>query len=143
MGYNDLLDSVKVKDLGLKEPIAVDPETTLGEVSGILLRERLNGVPVVEGDRLIGLVTETDILHAGGPSDQVTARDAMVRDPSTVTGDLPVSETLERMAALGVGRLPVVADDDPHRLIAMFRREDAINACLLYTSPSPRDRTRS
>jgi Trk K+ transport system NAD-binding subunit len=32
------------------------------------------------------------------------------------------------MAALGVGRLPVVAEDDPHRLVAMFRREDAINA---------------
>jgi Trk K+ transport system NAD-binding subunit len=52
----------------------------------------------------------------------------MTRDPATVTGDFRVSETLERMAALGVGRLPVVAEDDPHRLVAMFRREDAINA---------------
>ncbi len=32
------------------------------------------------------------------------------------------------MAALGVGRLPVVADDDPQRLEGMFRREDAVSA---------------
>ncbi len=128
MSHVDLLDTVRVRDLGLLPPVTVPPDMTLGEVRGILQRERLHGVPVVDGDRLVGLVTETDILRAGGPSDQVTAGDAMMRDPATVTGDMPVSETLERMAALGVGRLPVVADDDPHRLVAMFRREDAINA---------------
>jgi len=128
MSHVDLLDTVRVRDLGLLAPVTVPPSATLGEVRGILHRERLHGVPVVDHDRLVGLVTETDILRAGGPSDQVTAGDAMIRDPATVTGDMPVSEVLERMAALGVGRLPVVAADDPHRLIAMFRREDAINA---------------
>jgi CIC family chloride channel protein len=124
----DLLDTVTVGHLGLRAPVAVSPEATLGEVRGVLSRERLHGVPVVEGDRLVGVVTESDILRAGGPSDQVSAKDAMTPDPVTVTGQLPVSETLERMAALGVGRLPVVAENDPHRLVAMFRREDAIAA---------------
>jgi K+/H+ antiporter YhaU regulatory subunit KhtT len=32
------------------------------------------------------------------------------------------------MAALGVGRLPVVAEDDPDKLMGMFRREDAVRA---------------
>jgi Trk K+ transport system NAD-binding subunit len=32
------------------------------------------------------------------------------------------------MASIGVGRVPVVADDDPTRLVAMFRREDAVKA---------------
>lgn len=138
MHHVDLLDTVLVRDLGLKAPVTVPPEMTLGEIRGILHRERLNGVPVVEDGRLLGLVTETDILRAGGPSDQVTARDAMTRDPVTVTGAFPVSETLERMAALGVGRLPVVAEDDPERLVAMFRREDAINAYHLALGSSAR-----
>jgi CIC family chloride channel protein len=128
MSHVDLLDTVRVRDLGLLAPLTVSRDATLGEVRGILQRERLHGVPVVDRGRLVGLVTETDILRAGGPSDQVTAGDAMTRDPATVTGDMPVSEVLERMAALGVGRLPVVAEDDPTRLLAMFRREDAINA---------------
>jgi Trk K+ transport system NAD-binding subunit len=32
------------------------------------------------------------------------------------------------MAALGVGRVPIVAEDDPQRLVAVFRREDAVTA---------------
>jgi Trk K+ transport system NAD-binding subunit len=39
-----------------------------------------------------------------------------------------VSEVLERMASLGIGRLPVVADNDPTRLVGLFRREDAVRA---------------
>jgi len=138
MSHVDLLDTVRVRDLGLVAPVTVPPSATLGEVRGILQRERLHGVPVVEADRLVGLVTETDILRAGGPSDQVTAGDAMTRNPATVTGEYPVSETLERMAALGVGRLPVVAEDDPHQLVAMFRREDAINAYHLALGAAAR-----
>jgi K+/H+ antiporter YhaU regulatory subunit KhtT len=32
------------------------------------------------------------------------------------------------MAALGIGRMPVVADNDPERLVGMFRREDAVRS---------------
>ncbi len=140
MDQVDLLDTVKVGDLGLPPPVTVTPDATLGEVKGVLNRERLHGVPVVDGDRLLGVVTESDILRAGGPSDQVLARDAMTPDPVTVTPDLPVSETLERMSTLGVGRLPVVDPDDPGRLLAMFRREDAIAAYHLALGAAARKR---
>jgi K+/H+ antiporter YhaU regulatory subunit KhtT len=83
---------------------------------------------VVEDDQLVGIITVTDILRAGGASDQVTAGDAMTPDPTTVTPSTPVSLALERMAALGVGRLPVVSDRDPLELVGMFRREDAVGA---------------
>lgn len=128
MDHVDLLDTIKVGDLGLRPVVTVAADATLGEVRGELNRQRLNGLPVVEGDRLVGVVTASDIMRAGGPSDQVVARDAMTPDPVTVTRSIPVSETLERMAALGVGRVPVVAEDDPKHLVGMFRREDAIAA---------------
>lgn len=124
----DVLETVKVGDLTLGPPVTVGPDDTLGEVTGTLQRHRLHGVPVVDDHRLVGVITEYDILRAGGPSDQATAEDAMTPDPVTVTGELSVSETLERMAALGVGGLPVVAASDPHRLVAMFSREDAVAA---------------
>ncbi len=125
----DLLDTVRVRDLGLGTPVTIPPDATLGEVRGILQRRRLHGAPVVDAKgRLLGIIAESDILRAGGPSDQVRARDAMTPNPATVTEDMPISEVLERMAVLGVGRLPVVAGDDPERLLGVFRREDAINA---------------
>jgi len=52
----------------------------------------------------------------------------MTPRPVTVVPSTPVSRALERMAALGVGRLPVVDEDDPQKLVGMFRREDAVRA---------------
>ena len=124
----DLLDTVLVRDTMGGETVSVPPEASLGEVQGVMQRHRVLGLPVVSGDELVGVITETDIIRAGGPSDQVTAGDAMTPNPATVTPLTPVSEALERMAALGVGRLPVVDDDRPSRLLEVFERDDVVNA---------------
>ncbi|VAW06444.1 hypothetical protein MNBD_ACTINO01-2416, partial [hydrothermal vent metagenome] len=118
----DLLSTITIDQLGLQPPVVVHMSDSLTEVVGVLRRNRLNGVAVVDDDdRLIGVVSDSDINLLGGPSDQLTAADAMTPDPVTVTGDLPVSQALERMAVLGVGRLPVTDRSDPTRIEAMFR----------------------
>lgn len=127
-GVTDLLDTVRVGEVVAPGTVTVDPETSLGEVQTILIHRHLRGAPVVEDGRLVGIVAESDIVRAGGPSDQVTAGDVMTPNPAVVNPDTRVSEALERMAALGVGRLPVVAAGDPAHLIGMFRREDVIAA---------------
>ena len=135
----DLLATVTVRDLELEPPITVAPSDTLATVQGVLRRNRLNGAAVVDSnDRLVGIVADSDITRLGGASDQLTAADAMTRDPATVSVDLHVSEALERMAVLGVGRLPVVHRDHPHKIEAMFRREDAIAAYHLALGTAAR-----
>jgi len=125
---SDLLDTVSVGDVIHTVTVTIDPDMTLGVAQGVLQRNRLHGVPVIAGDSLVGLLAESDILRAGGPSDQVRAADAMTPNPVTVVPSTPVSEALERMATLGVGRLPVVKADDPSHLVGIFRREDVISA---------------
>ncbi len=127
-GDIDVLDTVAVGEVMSPAPMVLDPAATTGEVQGHLDRTRHHGLPVVRDGRLVGIVTVTDVLRTGGPSDQVTAGDAMTPRPVTVTPDAPVSLALERMAALGVGRLPVVDGDASHRLLGLFRREDAVRA---------------
>lgn len=135
----DLLTTVTIGDLNLRPPITVTPSDTLAEVEGVLRRNRLNGVAVVDDDgRLVGIVSDSDINRLGGASDQLTAADAMTPDPATIPTDLPVSQALERMAALGVGRLPVVDRSDPDKIEAMFRREDAIAAYHLALGSAAR-----
>ena len=124
----DVLDTVQVSAVMSASPLLIDPDATLGEVQGHLDRSRHHGLPVVGGGRLLGVITVTDILRAGGPSDQVLARHAMTPDPVTVTPESPVSLAMERMAALGVGRLPVVDPNDADRVLGVFRREDAVRA---------------
>ncbi|NIQ56498.1 MAG: CBS domain-containing protein, partial [Gemmatimonadetes bacterium] len=46
----------------------------------------------------------------------------------TVGTGTRVSQALERMAVLGVGRLPVVSEEHAGRLVGVFRREDAVRA---------------
>ncbi len=127
-GDVDVLDTVSVGEVMSPAPMLIDPRATTGEVQGHLDRTRHHGLPVVRDGRLVGIVTITDILRTGGPSDQVSAGEAMTPNPVTVTPDAPVSRALERMAALGVGRLPVVDGDASHRLLGLFRREDAVRA---------------
>ncbi len=52
----------------------------------------------------------------------------MTRNPITVTPELPVSAALARMASFGLGRLPVVDDANPTKVIGMFRRESVVRA---------------
>ena len=107
----------------------IGAEATTAEAQGVLDRSRSHGVAVVdEHGSLIGILAITDIIRAGGPSDQTLVRDAMTPSPVTVTTRTRVSDALERMAALGVGRLPVADADEPSRLVGMFRREDAVRA---------------
>ena len=127
-GVTDLLDTISVGEVIPTETPTVTPTTTLAEIETILQRGRLHGIPVVDQDRLVGLVAESDIVRAGGPSEHKTAADAMTSALATVNPETKVSDALERMAALRVGRLPVVDGKDPERLLGVFRRADVIAA---------------
>ena len=125
-GEVDLLDTVLVSDV-ISRGLTVRGWTSVGDTERILDRHRSHGAAVLDrDDRLVGVVTITDLSRAGSPADAVTS--VMTPRPSTIGPTMPVSAALERMAVLGVGRLPVVDEADPQHLIGMFRREDAVQA---------------
>lgn len=63
--YHDyLLDTIKVESIMTPDPRTVSPETSLKEAAGIILEMKVGGLPVVEGDRLVGIITETDLLNS-------------------------------------------------------------------------------
>ncbi len=120
----DMLETVTVGQV-MSQQETVAPDTALEETRRILEEHGHHGTAVVEGDRLVGIISMRDILRAG---DAATVGEVMTRRPVTVIENTPVSEALERMAALGVSRLPVVSANDPEKLVGMFRRGDAVNA---------------
>jgi CIC family chloride channel protein len=125
-GEVDLLDTVDVGSVMVTAPQVCAAADTLAEVEDRLHRTRSHGLPVVDGANLVGIITMSDLARAD--HNQLTVADAMTQRPATVVPSTPVSTALERMAVLGVGRLPVVAEDEPARLVGMFRREDAVRA---------------
>jgi CIC family chloride channel protein len=125
----DLLDTVKVGDVMSRNPLTVPLAMPVVEVQEILDRGRRHGAAVLdEADRLAGIVSINDVLRAEGSRETMSVAEVMTRRPVTVSPNTPVSMALERMAALGVGRLPVVSPEDATRLVGMFRREDAVRA---------------
>lgn len=127
-GSIDLLDAVDVGRVMAPVRQKVDADTPVEEIDRLMRVHRSHGLPVVDADgSLIGIVTISDLARGGGGANR-TAADVMTPRPVTVTPGTPVSRALERMAALGVGRLPVVDEGDPYKLIGMFRREEAVRA---------------
>ena len=127
-GDVDILDTVEVGTVMARTPMLADPNDTLQKTAERLDEHRSHGAPVVERDVLIGIVTVTDIRRSSGDFEVTPVREVMTPRPVTVTPSTPVSRALERMAALGVGRLPVVAEDDPETVVGMFGREQAVRA---------------
>jgi len=63
--YRDfLLDTVRIESVMTPNPGTVTPDTSLKEVAGVMLEMKVGGLPVVDGERLVGIITETDLLNA-------------------------------------------------------------------------------
>ncbi len=62
--YGGLLDRTEVKTAMSKKPITVRPVTTVEAAAQILLKQKIGGLPVVEMNRLVGVITTSDILQA-------------------------------------------------------------------------------
>jgi CIC family chloride channel protein len=124
----DLLDTIAVGDVMNTETTWARADMTLAEADQLMHSQRHHGLPVVGSRGLVGVVTVTDILRASEEPERLRVSDVMTPRPVTVSPATPVSEALERMAVLGVGRLPVVSDDDATQLVGVFRREEAVRA---------------
>lgn len=59
-----LLDRIQVGGIMTPHPITVNPETPLKEAAAIILEKKIGGLPVVDGEELAGMITETDLIKA-------------------------------------------------------------------------------
>jgi CIC family chloride channel protein len=90
-----------------------------------------HGLMVVdESGRLVGIVTLQDMARVLGESglEGKTVGDIMTRDLLKVTRDTPISEALRLIGRRDIGRLPVVAEDDPQVLVGVLRRRDILRS---------------
>ena len=59
---HDALEKVMVQEIMTKQVITVAPDTSIADAARIFLERRIGGLPVVQGSRLVGIITKTDIL---------------------------------------------------------------------------------
>jgi CBS domain-containing protein len=139
--------TMKVSDVMTENVFAVTADTPLKEVATRMLEYGISGMPVVDGDRVLGVVSETDILfkeraapHRQGLVDWIvhygedppqaklnarTAGEAMTTPAVTVASGRSVADAAELMLELRIDRLPVV---DSGRLVGIVTRTDLVRA---------------
>jgi CBS domain-containing protein len=116
----------KVQDVMTARPRAVTPQTPLSEVAEVMATDDVGVVPVVEGDRLVGIVTDRDIvvraIAQGKDPRGMPAADVSSRELVTVNPDDDLSDALKLMAQYQVRRLAVTAEDE--RLVGVVSQAD-------------------
>ena len=102
---------MKIKDVMTPDVSFVSPDTPVAEIARRMRDKDIGVVPVTENDRMIGMVTDRDIVVrcvASGSVEGATARTAMSPRVLYCYEDQSVNEILENMAEQQVRRMPVV-----------------------------------
>jgi len=103
-----------VKDAMTADVKTAAPSQSLTDVARLMKQEDVGSVPVVDGERLIGVVTDRDIvvrgIADGSDPHAIKAGDIASRDVVTVRPDDDLDAALRLMAQHQVRRLPVVDD---------------------------------
>ena len=115
---------LKVKDIMTVSPVYVAPDTSLHEIVGIMKTHNYRQLPVMDGSKLVGIITDRDIrlvmnspivLHDRQEDitllHSVTAESCMTANPISVTSDTPAYRAAEMLSIYKFGAMPVVDDD--------------------------------
>ena len=109
-----------INDVMTKGVQTVHPEQTIGDAASRMAAADIGSLPVAENDRLIGMITDRDIVLravALNLDPRTPVRDVMSEQVKYCFDDADVASVAENMADLGVRRLPVV--DQDKRLVGM------------------------
>ena len=121
-----------------RDPVTVSPEDSFRHAMTLIRQKGVRHLPVVEEDRLVGIVTDRDIRQTS-PSpatsleihelhyllEKVRIREIMTRKVYTVTPDTPVEEAARLMLEHRIGGLPVLQEG---RLVGILTETDLLKA---------------
>jgi acetoin utilization protein AcuB len=61
---SNMLSMLPVRQLMTKNPITIAPTASLIDAARLMLKHKISALPVLEGDKLVGIITESDIFRA-------------------------------------------------------------------------------
>lgn len=102
----------------------VTPATTAAEAAALLRRHRIHHLPVMEGDRVVGVVTDRDLRSA---ADEVRVSAIMSRPVVVVSPRTAIDKAARLLFERKIGCLPVIEDG---RLIGILTQTDAVSALV-------------
>lgn len=126
----ELAYELKVVDAMTKEVVAVKPDILIGELRNIFRNNRISGVPVVEKERLVGIISLEDFIKYLAEGEiNVSVGEKMTKEVETLYSDEPLISAVEKFDLFGFGRFPVIERDN-RKLVGIITKGDVIKALL-------------
>ena len=128
----DVLETLTVEEVMQPGGDVLHESDALDQADEYFTRTHHHGLPVVDAaGHLVGVLTVQDVDRAHGDAaltEGVTVGDACSRDLLTAFPDETLDVALRRMSTRDIGRLPVVAREDPRRVLGVIGRVDLVRA---------------
>lgn len=149
-------------DIMTSNVVTITPDTPVVEIARLLLGKRISAVPVIDNGRLVGIVSEGDLLRQvepGAPrqpkwlelffsrdtlaaeyihSHARTARQIMTREVTSVMEDTALADIVDLLEAKRIKRVPVV--DISGRVVGIVSRANLLQALVARAkTPAPPD----
>jgi CBS domain-containing protein len=151
------MSELTARDIMTADPVTVGPEMTVTEAARLMSDRRIGALPVVEKGRMVGLVTEGDLImqdvkvhfptylsllggyvFAPGASDRfetslrkavaATVSDVMTREPISVTPEALVTDVATLLVERDIARVPVMDGDT---VIGIISKSDIVRSLVL------------
>jgi CBS domain-containing protein len=106
---------MKVSEVMTRGVQTIRPDQSAQQAASFMLDADTGSIPVADGDRLIGMITDRDIAVRGvakGHGPETPVRELMTDDLVIVRIDDDVEDVASRMSEAQVRRLPVIDEDD-------------------------------
>jgi acetoin utilization protein AcuB len=127
---------MRIKDVMTKNPFTVDSETLVLDAQKIMHENNIRRLPVVDKGKLVGIVTQHDLLQAA-PSpatslsiyelnyllSKMKVKELMTKNPVTVSPDTPFEEALRLGQEKKIGSFPVM---DNGKLVGITTESDIV-----------------
>jgi CBS domain-containing protein len=132
----DPLDTARVGEIMDRNVVTIPATMTVADLSAAIGKgdpqlARRQGTPIVNAaGQLVGIITRSDVLRAMETPDglALSVMQAGSRDPLVAFPDESLRAAVDRMLRAGVGRLPVVAREDPKHLVGYLGRTGVLEA---------------
>ena len=126
----EMVYEMKVGDVMTRDVITVRPATRLSELRGLLRQNRISGLPVVDEERLVGMVSVEDFIKwLADRQEDCSIEQRMTKKLETVNEDDPLVLAIGKFENTGLGRFPVV-DRRTRRLVGILTKGDVIEGLL-------------
>jgi len=127
---------MRIRDLMSTNVATITEDTSIHDAKKIMDAHKIRRLPVMKKDKLVGLVTKHMLLEAS-PSPatslsihelhyllaKMTVKEIMVKNPYTISPDMPAEEALQVGQEKGYGAFPVMEDN---RLVGMVTESDIV-----------------